>query len=165
MYQWRKLQYIVWFVTDIHWYQLDINPTSTSCVSISIRYQTVVCVRFDINVHVRNSRRIIYQISGLYRQPGYYIYGMFWYAISNEMTENVITQSASHQLKGCMTRQNHVSLITLYTLYHPITSACTKSNVCIERKNVTTFVMRWYIYGVLLHLQKTYGPRKCYNSP
>ena len=28
MYQWKKLQYIVWFVTDIHWYQLDINQTS-----------------------------------------------------------------------------------------------------------------------------------------
>ena len=53
MYQWRKLQFIVWFVTDIHWYQLDINQTSMSCVSISIRYQTVICVRIDINVHIR----------------------------------------------------------------------------------------------------------------
>ena len=70
MYQWRKLQYIVWFVTDIHWYKLVINQTSMSCVSISIRYQTVICVRIDINVHIRNSRRKIYQISLLYRQPG-----------------------------------------------------------------------------------------------
>ena len=69
----KKLQYIVWFVTDIHWYQLDINQTSMSCVSISIRYQTAICVRIDINVHIRNCRRKIYQISWLYRQPGYYI--------------------------------------------------------------------------------------------
>ena len=73
----KKLQYIVWFVTDIHWYQLDINQTSMSCVSISIRYQTAICVRIDINVHIRNCRRKIYQISWLYRQPGYYIYGVF----------------------------------------------------------------------------------------
>ena len=45
----KKLQYIVWFVTDIHWYQLDINQTSMSCVSISIRYQTVICVKIDVN--------------------------------------------------------------------------------------------------------------------
>ena len=73
----KKLQYIVWFVTDIHWYQLDINQTSMSCVSISIRYQTVICVRIDINVHIRNCLRKIYQISCLYREPGYYIYGLF----------------------------------------------------------------------------------------
>ena len=84
--------------------------------------------------------------------------------MSNEMTENVITQSASHQLTGCMTRQNHVSLITLYTLHHPITCACTKSNVCIERKC-------YYICDEVIHLwyvatfTKTYGTRKCYNSP
>ena len=52
----KKLQYIVWFVTDIHWYQLDINQTSMSCVSISIRYQTVICVRIDINVHIRKNK-------------------------------------------------------------------------------------------------------------
>ena len=77
MYQWKKLQYIVWFLTDIHWYQLDINQTSMSYVSISIRYQTVICVRIDINVYIRNSRRKIYQISWLYRQLGYYIHGVF----------------------------------------------------------------------------------------
>ena len=78
------------------------------------------------------------------------------------MTENVITQSASHQLTDCTTRQNHVSLITLYTLYHPITCACTKPIVCIERKC-------YYICEELIHLwyvatfTKTYGARKCYN--
>ena len=50
-----------------------------ACVSISIRYQTVICVRIDINVHMRNGRRKIYQMSELYRQPGYYIYGAFLY--------------------------------------------------------------------------------------
>ena len=77
MYQCKKQQYIVSFVTDTHWYQLDINQRSVSRVSISIKYETVIYVRIDINVYIRNRRRKIYQISWPYKEPGYYIYGMF----------------------------------------------------------------------------------------
>ena len=45
-----------------------------------------------------------------------------------------------------------------------------KNQIYVWRENVTTFVMSWYIYGMLLHLQKTMAPvnittpHKCING-
>ena len=57
-----------------------------------------------------------------------------------------------------------------YTLYITQSHVLARNQMYASRENVTTFVMRWYIYGMLLHLQKPMAPvnvtthHKCING-
>ena len=84
------------------------------------------------------------------------------------MTENVIIQSASHQLT--VWHDKIMFHLSRYTLYITQSHVLARNQMYASRENVTTFVMRWYIYGILLHLQKPMAPvnvtthHKCING-
>ena len=60
--------------------------------------------------------------------------------------------------------------LSRYTLYITQSHVLARNQMYESRENVTTFVMSWYIYGMLLHLQKPMAPvnvtthHKCING-
>ena len=48
--------------------------------------------------------------------------------------------------------------LSRYTLYITQSHVLARNQMYVSRENVTTFVTRWYIYGMLLHLQKPMAP-------
>ena len=60
--------------------------------------------------------------------------------------------------------------LSRYTLYITQSHVLARNQMYVSRENVTTFVMRWYIYGMLLHLQTSMAPvnvathHKCING-
>ena len=60
--------------------------------------------------------------------------------------------------------------LSRYTLYITQSHVLARNQMYVSRENVTPFVMRWYIYGMLLHLQKPMAPgnvtthHKCING-
>ena len=48
--------------------------------------------------------------------------------------------------------------LSRYTLYITQSHVLARNQMYVSRENFTTFVMRWYIYGMLLHLQKPMAP-------